>query len=268
MSLDLAAGGWAALLLPEQGAAFARLTRDGRDVLAPVPDGADPNTAMSGAFWMAPWTNRLDGGRVGDLGQVPVNRPQDNTAIHGFARDRPWRVLRADAASARLAVTLDTRPLPCEIVLDVALTAAGLALEMTLTNRGTETLPFGMGWHPWFVRHPQTHLGFIATTRFRRGDTPLPTGTETTTGLDAAGPGLLGHDTHFSGWDGVARIDDLTLRASGAWAQNLQIYAPPHLAVLCVEPVSHVPDVLNRPWFGTMHSLAPGESLTGRIGLQ
>jgi aldose 1-epimerase len=65
MSLDLAAGGWAARLLPEQGAAFGRLTRDGQDVLAPVPDGADPNTAMAGAFWMAPWTNRLNGGRVG-----------------------------------------------------------------------------------------------------------------------------------------------------------------------------------------------------------
>ncbi len=268
--IDLSAGGWTARLLPAQGAAFARLTCDGRDVLAPVPDGADPNTAMAGAFWMAPWTNRLDAGRVGDIGQVPMNRPADGTAIHGFLRDRPWKVEAATASSARLVIDAPSEPLPCAAVLDVGLDDRGLSLALRLTNIGAAILPFGIGWHPWFVRGPATHLAFAATHRFLRDARNLPTGVAPGIGLDGDEAALLGHDTHWSGWDGRARIDGLDLYATGAWAGNLQLYVPPHLAVLCVEPVSHVPDVLNRPQFGAhgaMHLLAPGESLAGTITL-
>ncbi|WP_431283353.1 aldose epimerase [Humitalea sp. 24SJ18S-53] len=270
MSLYLTAGGWAARLLPEQGAAMARLTCDGRDVLAPVPDGADPNTAMAGAFWMAPWTNRLDGGRVGALGTAPVNRPADGTAIHGFLRDQPWRVVSTTAQTARLTVESMTAPLPCRAVLDVALDHEGLSLMLALTNLGATALPFGIGWHPWFVRTPSTHLAFTATHRFVRDSRNLPDAVEPTAGIDGGEAALLGHDTHWSGWDGRARIDGFVLGATGAWAGNMQLYAPPHLPVLCVEPVSHVPDVLNRPRFapyGAMDVLAPGDSMAGRITL-
>ena len=99
--LALAGGDWEAVLLPEQGAAFARLACRGIDVLVPLPLGADPNASFGGAFLMAPWANRLDEGRLpvgGVTWHLPVNRPADDTAIHGLVRDMPWQVEESGAA--------------------------------------------------------------------------------------------------------------------------------------------------------------------------
>jgi len=274
MIVNLAAGGWTAKLLPDHGASFAALTCDGHNVLEPVPDGADPNTAMAGAFWMAPWTNRLDEGRLGDLHSYPLNRLVERTAIHGTLRDRPWQVVMAAPAAARLAVEDPTLPLACRAVLDVTLTDAGLALGLTLTSLSATILPFGIGWHPWFVRPIGTEVGFRATHRFERDERCLPIAVEPSTGLDGGEEAWRGQDTHWAGWDGVAGLDLGGLRvamlATGAWARNLQLFASPLKDVICVEPVSHVPDVINRPRFaglGDMQWLAPGAAMTGGVTL-
>src|SRR5689334_7598963 len=111
--LELAGAGWAARLLPEQGGAFAALEYAGDAVLAPLPLGADPNAGFGGAFLMLPWANRLDGGHLpiaGTLHQLRVNRAEDNTAIHGLAREHPWEVALAEPARVVLTQRLAEPP--------------------------------------------------------------------------------------------------------------------------------------------------------------
>ena len=62
----------------------------------------------------------------------------------------------------------------------------------------------------------------------------------------------------------------ITLTATGDFAPGVQVYAPPAQPVICVEPVSHMPDAPNRPALGAaapMRLLAPGQSLRGTIRL-
>jgi aldose 1-epimerase len=277
--LLLEGGGWTASLLPEAGAAMACLRFRGRDVLAPLPLGATPNTAFGGAFVMAPWANRLDGGRLPLAGieyHLPVNHREDGTAIHGLARDRPWRVREASRSRAELTQDLDGAdlglPWQYEARLDVCLDEAGAALSLRLCNRAELPFPFGVGWHPFFLRAPRTRLRFRAALRFARDARCLPVAEQPTDGLDGEKASYEGLDTHFAGWDGVAEIHRpdlrLVLSASGAWARNLQVFAPSGGNVLCVEPVSHVPDAPNRPAFakyGPMAVLPPGGVLSARL---
>ena len=276
--LALGAGDWQAQLLPGHGAAMARLTWRGRDILAPVPEGADPNASFAGAFLMAPWTNRLDQGRIAVDGVpwcLPVNRPRDRTAIHGLVRDRAWTVAQQDAAMAVLTLALDAPPFACDTRLEVGLSDAGLHLSLTLTARGDRPQPLGLGWHPWFARPPGTHLAFAARWRCRHDGRQLPVAAEPFGRLEGDEGTYLGLDTHFAGWDGeaVLRHPDgaaFRMRARGAWATNLQVFAPPGAPVLCVEPVSHLPDAPNRPVLaplGPMAVLAPGETISGRLAL-
>ncbi len=83
---------------------------------------------------------------------------------------------------------------------------------------------------PWFVRPPGTRLSFRATARFTHDDRCLPVHAAASDGLDGGEEVFLGLDTHFSGWDGTARIAwpgvALTMTATGALATNLQVYAP------------------------------------------
>jgi aldose 1-epimerase len=264
--------GWQAWLAPEDGGGMTALRFRGQDILVPAPQGARLGGPF-GAFWMIPWANRLDGGRLGEH-RLPVNRPADGTAIHGLSRDRPWTV--AEAAPDRILLTqaLESGPYRYEARLLHGAAADGFSLDLALTNTGEAPLPFGAGWHPWFVRPAGTRLAFRAATRFTHDDRCLPVSAAASTGLDGDESAFLGLDTHFAGWDGAARIEwpglALTIAATGALASNLQVYAPPDKAVLCVEPSSHVPDVANRPGFagqGAMRVLAPGENLAGRITL-
>jgi aldose 1-epimerase len=276
--IRLASGSWAAALLAGQGAAFASLTCGGRDVLAPIPAGADPNAGFHGAFLMAPWTNRLGGGRIvvgGVEYRMPINRPAEGNALHGLLRDRAWTVAAQQPDRAVLSCALDHAPFRCAARLEVALSAAGLALDLTVRNTGDAPTPIGLGWHPWFARPAGTRLDATATTAFGRDAGGIATAPAPSGGLHGGDAALDGHDTHFAGWDGAATIawpdgTGFVLTARGAWARNLQVYAPKGGGVLCVEPVSHVPDAANRAdnaAHGAMPALAPGAEITASLTL-
>jgi aldose 1-epimerase len=158
--------------------------------------------------------------------------------------------------------------------LEVAFDADGLQLALTLGNLAAEPVPMGLGWHPFFLRPPGTRLRFAATALLARDARGLPLAAQDTAGVDGDEAAYEGLDTHFAGWDGVLTITrpDLTLRltAGGAWARNLQIFAPAGSSVLCAESVSHVPDAPNRPEFaalGPLTMLAPGAALRASLTL-
>lgn len=260
--------GWDALLQPGDGGGLTVLRFAGQDILAPAPPGARLGGPF-GAFWMIPWANRLDGGRLG-AHRLPVNRTQDGTAIHGLSRDRPWAV----TGPGTIAQEAEAGPYRYAARLSHAASPAGFVIDLAVTNTGPEAMPFGAGWHPWFVRPAGTRLAFRATHRCTHDARCLPVSAAADGGIDGAEDAFLGLDTHFAGWDGLARIGwpglAMTMTASGALGTNLQVYAPPGTAVLCVEPSSHLPDAPNRPDLaplGPMRVLAPGENLTGRITL-
>ena len=272
----LEAGGWKAALLPEKGVAFRSLTLDGQDVLKPIPDGADPNNGFHGAFLMAPWTNRLEDGRIRVGGveyRMPVNRPAEGNALHGFFRDLAWTLEDVAADRAAFSCALDHAPFRCAARLTIALSPAGFSLAASLTNTGDAVTPMGFGWHPWFWRPAGTRLRFNATTIFDRDARNVATAPRPGGGLDGGDDVVLGHDTHFAGWDGVAEMARpdgmrLLMRAEGAWSRNLQVFAPKGGEVLCVEPVTHAPDAVNRAEnaaHGTMHPLPPGATLDASL---
>lgn len=271
-AIRLHAGDWLADLDPDDGGGLTALRFAGRDVLVPTPAGRRLGGPF-GAFWMIPWANRLDGGRLGPH-RLPINRQAENTAIHGLSRDRAWQVATAAPDRVVLNQAVDAAPYRYDARLVTALSATGLTLDLTVTNTGTGPMPFGAGWHPWFVRPAGARLAFHATHRCTHDARRLPVAAEPCAGLDGGEDAFLGLDTHFAGWDGAATIawPGLTLRiaATGALATNLQVYAPPERAVLCVEPSTHLPDAANRPALaalGPMHMLAPGESLAGCVTL-
>lgn len=264
------AAGWHATLAPGDGGGMTALRFRDHDILVPAPAGERLGGPF-GAFWMIPWANRLDGGRLG-AHRLPLNRVAEGTAIHGLSRDRAWDVIEAAPDRVLLTQAVAGGPYRYAARLLTTVAAAGFVIDLVVTNTGDAPLPFGAGWHPWFVRPAGMRLSFRAATRFTHDDRCLPVAAAPCDGLDGHETVFGGLDTHFAGWDGMARMAwpglGLTLAAEGALATNLQVYAPADRAVLCVEPSSHLPDAPNRPALarhGPMRVLEPGENLTGRI---
>lgn len=273
----LAGGGWTARIRPEQGASFVHLAHAGADVLAPVPENEHAGRARGGGYWMAPFCNRIDGGRFHAAGrdwQIPINRPQQDVAIHGFAREGAFHVEEHGPGHALFVQHLDVPETPwrCEIRFALGLGEAGAALDFEIRHDGEEAAPYGFGWHPFFVRPGGTRLAFHARHLIDADARGLPMPPAPSTGFDGDVSAILGMDAHFAGWDGAARLDlggrRFTLRGSGAWARNVHVFAPREHDFLCVEPVTHATDAINRASlapYGPMTVLRPGGTLSARL---
>ena len=271
--IEITGGGWHAALLPECGGAIATLSHQGRDVLHPLTEGADPNDSWAGGFVMLPWTNRLDEGRLphpGGVHHFPCNRVAERTALHGLSRTQPWAVEHHAPDRAVLVQSIADGPYRYAARMELALGEA-FTLTVTVTNEGADGTPFGSGWHPFFIRPAGTRLAFRATGLLTRDARNLPVESIPSAGLDGGEDEFAGLDTHHTGWDGTARLTlgdaAFTLLGEEAWSRNIQVFAPAGATVICAEPVSHIPDAVNRPnlaHLGAMRALARGESLTGR----
>jgi galactose mutarotase-like enzyme len=75
---------------------------------------------------------------------------------HGFARNRPWKVVEATANTAVLALESDdtTRaqfPWDFTFQMTFTLRGASLRLDQHIVNRSSTPMPFGVGFHPYFA---------------------------------------------------------------------------------------------------------------------
>jgi len=259
--------------------------RDGDDWLPILEPLVTPEAGLkAGCFVMAPFANRIDHGRFafdGQSFQLPINNPAEDMAIHGFARNREWLVAEHRPDFARLVLLLNEPDLPWrfELVQEIAIEADGITVTLTMTNFGDSAMPFGFGLHPWFPKPRQTRLAFEAIgahVKDARG-LPLPQ-TQPVAGMSAADQQPLDLlprlDASFAGWQDRRAVlrwpgHEVELTATGA-LRHLHVFNPDDRAVFCVEPVSHLPDAVNRLELGEdaqMTVLMPGEHLQGGMHL-
>lgn len=286
-------GAFQVAVYPELGATVAAVRwrrPDGQmiDLTRPEMPGAAAagRTSDMSMFLLGPFTNRIDGGRIptpeGDL-LVPVNRPSEGNAIHGFLRTAVWTLdpVEADRMVLRTRHVGTDDPYAYDAVFSVVRTGEALAFTLALTNTAGRTLPFGIGLHPYFAPTQKMGVAFEAEGTFAVNPRLLPVDTLPVI-PDGFGSGarvqpldLDPFDLHFFHWRRTARVDwpeqgaAMTLTATPVLG-NLHIFLPPDRSAVCLEPVSHVVDVVNRRQFATLGDLvplAPGETLSGTMTL-
>ncbi|HYD01096.1 MAG TPA: hypothetical protein VEB22_07705 [Phycisphaerales bacterium] len=128
--------------------------------------GEDP-AANHASFIMAPWCNRVrDAVFAWDGRRVALRAdPRDGTAMHGDVRKRPFELLDRSPVSARLkfnssSVKDANFPWPFSVETRFEIGESSIMQEVTLTNRGDEPFPCGLGLHPYFPRrHPHEPVG-------------------------------------------------------------------------------------------------------------
>lgn len=169
----------------------------GRNVFTPF--GADEVAPAGHGALLAPWPNRLRDGRYAYGGteyQVDISEPPTSTALHGLVMWQRWQVVAVDdAAHAEgAAVTLELRlapsggyPFDLRLVVTYRLGADGLRVTARATNLGSQTAPYGIGFHPWLspgdASLDDCTVRLDAATRVVTDERLLPVGTE-----PAAGP--------------------------------------------------------------------------------
>jgi aldose 1-epimerase len=139
--------------------------------------------------------------------------------------------------------------------LDFQLVADGLTVTSSLKNDSDAPMPYGLGLHPYIKRPAGTKLYASVKGVWLTDDTVMPTSFAATLpaawNLPAGCPldGVF-MDNCFAGLEGAVRVAwpdgaNLTI-AGGDKLRFLVVYNPPAEDYVCVEPVSHMTDAVNR----------------------
>jgi aldose 1-epimerase len=145
----------------ELGAGLRELSVAGRPVLLGYE--ADDLPPAGAGQLLAPWPNRIDGGRYsfgGTEHQLALTEPDRGNAIHGLTRWTAWSLVRHDGHAVRLRSAphgYQGYPFAVEIEAEYSLDpGAGLQVTVSAANRGRQATPFGTGSHPYLVAGPGT----------------------------------------------------------------------------------------------------------------
>jgi aldose 1-epimerase len=280
-------------VVTEVGATLRTYSMGGLDVLDGF--GLDEQASAGRGQVLAPWPNRLDGGRYafeGIEGRAAIDEPERGNAIHGLVRWLPWS---SDSRSED-AVTLSTVVFPqpaypwrLGLDLEYRLAADGLTVLASATNASDVPAPFGIGFHPYLTVGTSVDgalLSLPAPRRLATDERALPVGEEEVAGTafdfrSAREVGSTQLDTCFTG---LTRDADGRVRARvGAgdrvvdlWADQgfgyLQVYTGDTLEpasrrrqAIAIEPMTCPPNAFAT---GTdLIALAPGATWSGRWGI-
>jgi aldose 1-epimerase len=283
--LTLRSGASSVVVAPEYGAGLTGWMVGCTPVLrrALPQASAEGDSHAMGCFPLLPYGNRIGGGRFRWRGTDYVlqrNFGDHPHTIHGVGWQSAWTVNEATACSVILALRHKpgpSWPFAFDAVVGYCLSDAALTVTIRLTNRHDTPTPAGIGVHPYFPRTNDPALRFKALGIWENGDDALPlchgspSADRQHTDPRAIARSRL--DNCFTEWDGTADIEagpaGVHIVASEVFRQ-LQVFTPPWAGFFCVEPVSHVPDALNRrdlPVEQAMHVLLPDECLSGTVCL-
>ncbi len=227
-------------------------------------------------------------------------------AMHGLILDKPFGrlSLRQDGAATILRGEYDAGDFAGEwlsssaIAIEVGIAPEALSLTVQARNVGSEAMPAGIGWHPYFAlpsgRREQARVHIPASSRLEvdNYDEVVPTGRilpvdKTPYDLSAHGETPLG-EAYFDdcfvdlerGADGalVCTIEDpaaghgLRISTASPQVKAVQLYAPPEKAYAALEPQFNWPDPFGEEWAARqdtgMAMLAPGEQTTYQVRVE
>lgn len=266
--LELHLGELRLALRPDLGGCVAGLWHAGRPVLRSTEPGALTQARQAASYPLLPYSNRIADGRLPWQGRVHalrLNTPGSPHPLHGVGLQRAWSVVKHTASEAQLALVHapdEDWPFAFEAVQRFTLGADGVRCELAATHRGPGTAPMGLGWHPFFLRRPGSHLQAAVRGRWDMDERKLPTTHRPCAALDDD-IADLDLDHCFTGWDGEARLRDaafdLRLRAS---TSHLVVFTPPQRDDYAVEPVSHANNAIHRsdPLAHGLVALADGDT--------
>jgi aldose 1-epimerase len=240
---------------------------------------ADIRATANGTPILVPFPNRIAGGKFtydGKEYSLPLNDHGVN-AIHGFAFDKPWRIVKESTDGAASITgefemlrdspfTEEHWPGNFRVRCELRLEGWRLLQRFFVTNLSGVRIPFGLGTHPYF-RMPPTGDGtlddcFIESRALTHVvlDKTIPTGETTSVSGDAD---LLNFKPI-----GARKLDDVYTEIENldGWTKHMLgdvrngvgvqlnhgaaflysvVYIPPHRKAICIEPYTCVTNAVN-----------------------
>jgi len=282
----------------ELGAGLRELTFRGQPLIA--GHEADELPPAGAGQLLAPWPNRVEGGRYvfgGTEYQLALTEPARANAIHGLTRWTAWTAVRQDADAVLLRSAphgAQGYPFCVEIEAEYRLEAGtGLQVTVSARNRGSRAAPYGTGSHPYVTVRTASvdgcELTLPAESWLPMDDRGIPSGSPEPvegTDYDFRRPRAIGTTRLDHALTGLSRDDDgrawAYLAAGGAgprvglWAGEgyrwLQVFTGDPLGpdrrrkAVAIEPMTCPPNAFVTA--DDLLVLEPGDKVAHRWGIR
>ncbi len=259
-ALTLTAGPLSLRLRADWGGRVTALSHAAQgDWLVPIDEAAgfQPwSWPKGGAYPLIPFHGRIPGARItwqGAVHDITAHPDMAGAALHGPAHRLAWTVAHRTGHSARL--TLDHAcsadwPFACRATQDVTLGPDRLDVAMRIENTGAVTMPYDLGWHPYFPK--AARFGTDAKRHWPQGAIPgVPTGDCVAGAL----PDLAGCTTFLGDWSRFDLLAPMRLRLTASEnARHLVVHDDPP-GYVCAEPACAPANAVN---LGLAPQLDPG----------
>ena len=178
-------------IAPELGSNLYRLRAGDHDLIHCELDLLKQRS-FTGIFVLWPFPNRVRNrrytyqGKQYSLEEVP--RPMA-PLVHGLVFDQSWQHEQPEATPSSASVTTfidimpdfpyySSYPFPSRLSLTYTLTEKELSITYHVQNKGTQTLPYGFGLHPYFALHsgPEETVVSTPAEAVMEAKNELPTG--------------------------------------------------------------------------------------------
>jgi len=155
-------------ILPELGGSLHQICLSGRAALHPllwaVKDAEElysEGIAQYRGALLLPFVDRIEKGRYvfeGVVYNLPCNKAKSQNALHGFVNTKQFHVLEAETNDEQGSVTLYFEyngsvtgfPFPFIVTVRYVLTSTEFGCYTFVQNKGSQNMPVGVGWHPYF----------------------------------------------------------------------------------------------------------------------
>lgn len=169
--------------ITELAAGLRALVLDGVEVIQSYRDNTLP--PMADGIVLVPWPNRVAGGvwnLDGTEMQLDVTEPSTGNAIHGLLRNAPYRLLEESPSHVVLGAGVFPQhgyPFLLDTAVRYELSAGGLTVTHTITNRSEAAAPVAIGAHPYLkiggVPTEELVLTLASSTVFDTDERQIPT---------------------------------------------------------------------------------------------
>lgn len=228
-----------------------------------------------------PFPNRLSHGRYhygGNSYQFPINEVEMNNSIHGFIREKQFfeksREIKKKSCSLHLAKTFHGEPyypFPFHFEVSYYVENGLLKVTFSIKNTGSVTMPFGLGWHPYFNVQRGDEVFLPELKEYLVDNRYIPTGDTRLLGEREFVP----DGNFFNATYEVTERDetiykikgtkDIEIKASKEFG-FLQLYTPLSYSVVAIEPMTCCIDSFNNG-YGLLE-LEPLEAFKARIQIK
>jgi len=255
---------------PQLGGSIVRwsMHRDGKTTELLRPGSSEKlkpvdaiNVLDTSSFPLVPYSGRITNAEFNFLDRhirQPTLDQFHPHAIHGHGWLHAWQLIDETEQSLVLEYRNDGDtpanqwPWSYCVQQRFTLTRQQLSVDLEIHNESTDTMPAGLGLHPYFPVHDGAIIKTASTGIWLTDDLVLPVehqtlGREHAYNL-AFSPTDHQLDNVFTGWNGRARLEwskqNLALDIQSN-ADHLIIFTPPGEDYFCVEPATHAADSFN-----------------------